>query len=53
MKVKMLINKGKKVEDEAEEYHSDELDSSDPENSDHENGPKYSRFRKEQLNENP
>jgi hypothetical protein len=52
MKVKMLINKGKKVEDEAEEYHSDELDSSDPENSDHENGPKYSRFRKEQLNEN-
>jgi len=52
MKVKMLTHKGKRVEDEAEEYHSDELYSSNPDNSDHENGPKYAKFRKEQLNEN-
>jgi hypothetical protein len=50
MKVKMPTLKGKKVDDEAEEYHSDELDSSDPDNSDHESGPKYEKFRKEQLN---
>lgn len=51
MKVKILTHKGNKVDDEAEEYHSDELYSSDPDNSDHENGPKYAKFRKEQLNE--
>ena len=49
LKMKMLTH-GKKDDDEVEEYHSDELDSSDPDNSDHENGPKYPKFRKEQLN---
>jgi len=49
-KLKMQTHKGKEVDDEAEEYHTDELDSSDPDNSDHESGPKYPKFRKEQLN---
>jgi len=49
LRVKMLTH-GKKDDDEVEEYHSDELDISDPDNSDHENGPKYPKLRKEQLN---
>jgi len=33
-----------------EEYFSEELDSSDPNESDHERGPRYEKFRREQLN---
>ncbi|MCI21938.1 hypothetical protein A2U01_0043109, partial [Trifolium medium] len=33
-----------------DEYISDDLGSSDPDDSDKESGPKYEKFRKEQLN---
>jgi len=33
-----------------DEYFSEELDNSDPDESDHEGGPRYEKFRREQLN---
>ena len=41
--------KGHMVEP-VEEYFSEELDSSDPDESDHERGPRYEKFRRGQLN---
>lgn len=44
----LLYRPNKKAEDD--EYYSDELDNSDPNDSGDKEWPKYERFRKEQLN---
>lgn len=52
-KQNLCKEKGKAVMVEPfEEYLSEELDSSDPEESDHEGGIRYEKFRREQLNKN-
>ena len=52
---KKNLSKGKgkaAMVEPVEEYLSEELDSSDPDESGHEGGPKYEKFRREQLNKN-
>ena len=52
---KKNLSKGKgkaPMVEPVEEYFSEELDSSNPEESDHEGGPRYEKFRREQLNKN-
>lgn len=46
----LIGSKKKKWEDD--EYVSDELDNSDPNVYDDDNGPKFEKFRKDQLNTN-
>jgi len=38
------------MDDKDKDFLSEELDSSDPDESDHEKGPEYEKFIKEQLN---
>lgn len=47
-----LLTGSKKNKGEDDEYVSDELDNSDPDVSDDDNGPKFEKFRKDQLNKN-
>ena len=52
---KKNLSKGKgkaAMVEPVEEYFSEELDSLDPYESDHEGGPRYENFRREQLNKN-
>ncbi|KAI5388074.1 hypothetical protein KIW84_073964 [Lathyrus oleraceus] len=47
-----LLTGSKKNKGEDDEYVSDELDNSDPDVSDDDNGPKFEKFRKDKLNKN-
>jgi len=52
---KKNLSKGKgkaAMVEPVEEYFNEELDSSDSDESDHEGGPRYENFRREQLNKN-
>ncbi|KAI5447076.1 hypothetical protein KIW84_014792 [Lathyrus oleraceus] len=50
--VARLLDRPKKKIDDGDEYYSDELDNSYLDESDDDEGPKFERFRKEQLSKN-